>query len=56
MNGNNEWVSVSELAKHLNVSKQTIYNRVRAGKYDTQSFNRGKYNGFLIKYDINDGK
>lgn len=53
---NNEWISVSELAKHLNTSKQTIYNRIRKGVYETQSFQRGAYKGFLIKYDITNGK
>lgn len=53
---NNEWISVSELAKHLNTSKQTIYNRIRKGVYETQSFQRGAYKGFLIKYDTTNGK
>ena len=56
MNGNNEWISVSELAKHLNTSKQTIYNRIRKGMYETQSFQRGAYKGFLIKYNTDYGE
>ena len=52
---NNEWVSVSELAKHLNVSHQTIYNRIRKGVYETKTFSRGVYKGFLIKYNIDNG-
>ena len=52
---NNEWVSVSELAKHLKVSHQTIYNRIRKGVYETKTFHRGVYKGFLIKYNIDNG-
>ena len=55
MSDNNEWVSVSELAKHLNVSHQTIYNRIRKGVYETKTFHRGVYKGFLIKYSIDNG-
>ena len=43
-----EWVSVSEMAKMQGVSKQTIYNRIREGLYETQTFQRGKMNGILI--------
>lgn len=49
-----EWYSASELATLLQVSTQTIYNRIRRGEYETQPFKRGVYNGFLIKY-ISDG-
>ena len=42
------WVSVSEMAKMQGVSKQTIYNRIREGLYETQTFQRGKMNGILI--------
>lgn len=55
MENNTEWVSVSELASRLKVSKQTIYNRLKDGIYEFQSFNRGKYHGFLIKYDCKNG-
>lgn len=54
MEKNNELVSVSELAKRLNVSRQAIYNRVRKGQYKTLAFSRGSYSGYLIKYE--DGK
>ena len=43
-----EWVSVSEMAKMQGVSKQTIYNRIREGLYETHTFKRGKMNGILI--------
>ena len=43
-----EWVSVSSLAAQLNVSKQTIYNRIARGQYPTQTFKRGSMNGVLI--------
>ena len=46
----NEWVSVSTMAKRLNVSKQTIYNRIRKGDFETQTFERGtKMIGILVK-------
>lgn len=48
-----EWYSASELATLLQVSTQTIYNRIRRGEYETQPFKRGMYNGFLIKYISN---
>ena len=50
-----EWYSASELATLLQVSTQTIYNRIRRGEYETQPFKRGVYNGFLIKYSNNNG-
>ena len=50
-----EWYSASELATLLQVSTQTIYNRIRRGEYETQPFKRGVYNGFLIKYSHNNG-
>lgn len=50
-----EWYSASELATLLQVSTQTIYNRIRRGEYETQPFKRGVYNGFLIKYSRNNG-
>jgi predicted DNA-binding protein YlxM (UPF0122 family) len=52
---NTEWYSASELATLLQVSTQTIYNRIRRGEYETQPFKRGVYNGFLIKYSHNNG-
>lgn len=48
-NNETEWVSVSELAGLLNVSKQTIYNRVKTQLYETKKFKRGKMIGVLIK-------
>lgn len=50
MESKKEWYSASELATLLQVSTQTIYNRIRRGEYETQPFKRGVYNGFLIKY------
>lgn len=46
---NEEWISVSELAELMNVTKQTIYNRVKSGLYETRQFKRGKMIGVLIK-------
>lgn len=45
---NEEWISVSECAELLNVTKQTIYNRVKSGLYETKQFKRGKMIGILI--------
>lgn len=45
---NNELVSVSELAKRLGVSKQTIYNKIRRGELAAKRFERGQYHGYLI--------
>ena len=43
-----EWVSVSQMARMQGVSKQTIYNRIKEGLYETQTFQRGKMSGILI--------
>lgn len=51
-----EWYSASELAEKLHVSTQTIYNRIKMGTYEAKSFSRGKYKGFLIKYNFDNGK
>ena len=45
-----EWMSVSEVAKCENVSKTTIYNRIRERLYETMEFERGTMRGVLIKY------
>lgn len=45
---NVEWVSVSTLAERLNVSTQTIYNRIKCGEYPTIDYVRGKYRGVLV--------
>lgn len=55
MTGNEyELISVQDLAKRLNVTKQTIYNQIHCGMWDTHEYQRGKYKGFLIKYPKND--
>ena len=43
-----EWVSASSLAVQLNVSTQTIYNRIKRGDYPAMKFERGKNNGVLV--------
>jgi predicted DNA-binding protein YlxM (UPF0122 family) len=43
-----EWVSVSELAKRLHKTKQTVYNLIKKGVYETKEFQRGSMRGFLI--------
>lgn len=50
MNENNyEWVSVSEYAKRIGKSKQTVYNMIKANRLETKSFKRGSMIGLLIK-------
>ena len=51
MENNEEWISASEFAKRKKVSTQTIYNRVRAGVYESREFKRGVYKGIIIKWD-----
>lgn len=47
-NNKTEWVSVSELAKRLGKSKQTVYNRIKQGCYETKVFQRGSMRGLLV--------
>lgn len=44
-----EWVSVSEMARRIGVSTQTIYLRIKAGIYETQRIERGSSHGWIIK-------
>lgn len=44
-----DWVSVSEYAKILGKSKQTVYNMVKANKLESKQFKRGSMIGLLIK-------
>lgn len=44
-----EWVSVSELARRIGKTKQTIYNYIRQNLYETMVFRRGKMTGILVK-------
>ena len=46
---NEEWIGISEYAKRVGKSKQTIYNWVRSGKVEVIDFKRGKMRGILIK-------
>lgn len=50
MDDNCEWISVSELAQRIGKTKQTVYNKIRAGLYDTKTFSRGKMRGILVKF------
>ena len=53
MNENDyDWVSVSEYAKILGKSKQTVYNMVKANKLESKQFKRGSMIGLLIKCEI----
>lgn len=52
MNDNKfEWISVSELAKRLGKTTQTVYNLIKDGKYETVEFKRGKMRGYLVKVE-----
>lgn len=44
-----EWIGISEYAKRVGKSKQTVYNWVRSGKVDSRTFSRGSMRGLLIK-------
>lgn len=43
-----EWISVSELAKRINKTKQTAYNKIATGVYPTKEFRRGSMRGILV--------
>ena len=43
------WMSVSGFAKTIGVSKQTVYNRIKEGIYETKEFSGGKMKGILVK-------
>ena len=43
-----EWVSVSTFATRINVSVQTIYNRIAQGLYPKKTYKRKSMNGILV--------
>ena len=45
---NLEWIAISQLAIQLNVSKQTVYNRVKRGDYPSKEYKRGSMKGILV--------
>ena len=45
---NEDWISVSEMAKRLGCTKQTIYNHIKDGRYKTKEFRRGSMRGILV--------
>ena len=45
-----EMLGVSTVARRQGVSAQTIYNQIKAGMWETQEYQRGKYKGILVKY------
>ena len=47
-----EMLSVSDVAKKLGVTSQTVYNQIKAGMWETQEFKRGQYKRILVKYPI----
>lgn len=46
---NEEWISVSEMAKRLGCTKQTVYNKIARKEYQTKEFSRGSMRGLLIR-------
>lgn len=45
-----ELLSVSTVAKRIGKTPQTVYNQIKAGVWETQEYQRGKYKGILVKY------
>lgn len=45
-----EMISVSELAKRIGKTPQTIYNQIKQGLWEIVEYQRGKYKGILVKY------
>lgn len=50
---NEEWIGISEYARMVGKSKQTIYNWVKSGKIESKTFRRGTMQGILIKVTSN---
>ena len=48
-NMNDDWISVSECARILGKSSQTVYNMVSSGKIKSKTFRRGSMCGILVK-------
>lgn len=48
-NKEEEWISVSEMAQRMGVTKQTIYNYVKEQRFATKEFSRGSMRGLLIR-------
>lgn len=51
-NGQYEMLSVSDVAKRVGKTPQTVYNQIKAGVWETVEYNRGKYRGLLVKYPV----
>lgn len=47
---NDDWISVSEMAKRLGVTKQTCYNHLKQNRYEYKTFSRGSMRGLLVKF------
>ena len=45
-----ELLSVSTVAKRIGKTPQTVYNQIKAGVWETQEYQRGKYRGILVKF------
>lgn len=44
-----EMIGISEYAKRIGKSKQTVYNWIKKGKLDCATYQRGTMNGLLIR-------
>ena len=49
-----EMITVSELARRINKTKQTCYNQIKAGKWECMEFKRQSMRGVLVKYPLKD--
>lgn len=45
-----ELLSVSDVAKKIGKTPQTVYNQIKSGVWETQEFQRGQYKGILVKF------
>ena len=44
-----KWISVSQMADQLNVTKQTVYNKIKQGIIPSREFTRGSMRGLLVR-------
>lgn len=48
MENNEELVSVSDYAKRIGKSTQTVYNMIKSGKLQSKTFKRGTMRGIVV--------
>lgn len=51
MEQNVEWISVSECAKRIGKSEQTVRNNIRNGILTAKEFQRKSMKGFLVRWE-----